>query len=348
MPERICPMCGRSSREVEFIGSLCKDCFVKRYGIARLPEQVEVTYCTSCHAHRTSGRWSDPYPSLEESLTDYLEAYLANKVKPVEPLESVGIDGVRLELQGGTATAYVDLEGSYGDVKVKGTAVVKVMLKPTLCPVCSSRKTGEGYTAVVQLRSYPRSISEVRRLSERVQRIVASIGDDIVKVEERKEGLDVYVREHSAARVLATRLRSEFNAKVIETYKGRGDRLKLYVSVRLATVSPGDVLEVDGTPYFYMGDSQNGLLLINLETGKRAVMTPDELWDQGFKLYEGQNLERMMLLSRQGNRYVLVGDEGSIEVPSDQVEAFTESVNEGDHFLVYLSRRRIYLVRREE
>lgn len=348
MPERICPMCGRSSREVEFIGSLCKDCFVRRNGIARLPEQVEVTYCTSCYAHRASGRWSDPYSSLEESLTDYLEAYLANKVKPVEPLDGVSIDGVRLELQGGAATAYVDLEGSYGNVRVKGTAVVKMLLKPTLCPVCSSRKTGEGYTAVVQVRSHPRPIGEVKHLGERLRRIVASIGDDIVKVEERREGLDVYVREHSAARVLATRLRSEFNAKVIETYKGRGDRLKLYVSVRLATVSPGDVLDVGGMPYFYMGDSQNGLLLVNLDTGKRATMSPEELWDRGFKLYEGQNLERMMLLSKQGNRYVLVGDEGSIEVPSDQVEVFTESVNEGDHFLVYLSRRRIYLVRREE
>lgn len=345
MPEKICPMCGRSSAEVEFIGNLCKDCFVKKYGVAQLPGQVEVTYCTSCHAHRSMGRWSDPYESLEESIADYLEAYLANRVKPVEPIEEVTIKGLRLEIAGKEARAYVDLEGRYGSVTASETAVVKVILKPTLCPICSSRKTGEGYTAVVQVRSYPRPLKgEALR---RLRRIIDSVSEDVVKVKELKEGIDVYMRDHPTARVLAARLRSEFNAKVVETFKGMGEKVKLYVSARLATLSPGDLIEVEGSPMFYLGDTKNGMLLVNLDTGKRVMMSPERLWDSGFSLYQGQNLKSMMLLSRQGNRYVLVSDEDSIEVPSDQVEAFTESLNEGERYLVYLSRRRIYLVRRE-
>lgn len=349
MPERICPMCGRSSSEVEFIGNLCKDCFVKKYGVAQVPQQVEVTYCASCHAHRISGRWSDPYQDLEESLEDFLYAYLSGRVKPVPPIEEVTIKSIRVERAKGAATAYVELQGSYRGVTVEETAVVSLVMKATLCPVCASRRSGEGYTAIVQVRAYPRRIEDVRGLRRALDKLIMSVGDDVVKVEELKEGLDVYLRDHQGARVLASRLRSEFNAKVIETYKGRGDRTRLYVSVRLATVSPGDVLDVGGEPMFYLGDSRNGMLLVDLGTGRRVFRTPDELWSDGFKLYEGPELTGLRLISAQGGTYVFVGDGGeSLEVPKDRVEPFVESLEEGQRFIAFLSRSRVYLLRREE
>jgi len=83
VPERICPMCGRSSKEVPFIGNLCRDCFVKRYGVAQSPSQVEFTYCVSCYAHRAQGRWSAPYPDLRESLRDYVMSQVVPRLRPL-------------------------------------------------------------------------------------------------------------------------------------------------------------------------------------------------------------------------------------------------------------------------
>ncbi len=347
MPERICPMCGRSSNEVPFIGSLCRDCFVKKYGVARAPQSVEFTYCVSCHAHRDRGRWSAPYDDLPESLRDYLIAQLANRVRPVEPIQEVAIVDVELAEGEPPRSAYVRVEGRYNDVVVSDVIVVSVTPRPTLCPICASRKTGSGYSAVVQVRSYPRPLAEDKFSLDLVRRLVESLSDEVIKVKELREGLDVYVRDRSSARTLAARLRAEAGARIIETYKGGGLRSKLYVSVRIPTIAPGDLMSVDGRPMFYLAKTPRGFLLIDLESNGRMVMTPEELWSSEFGPYEGDNVRRAMLLSRQGDRYVFTWDAGSLEVPASQVVILTEDAAEGQEFLVYLSQSRVYILRRE-
>ncbi len=347
MPEKICPMCGRSSAEVPFIGNLCRDCFVKRYGVARAPESLDFSYCVSCNAHRDRGRWSAPYEDVRESLKDYIVAQLATRVRPVEPLSEVVIRDV--ELGDGTPprVAYVKVEGAYGDVRVSDTIVVSITPRPTLCPICASRKTGLGYAAVVQVRSYPRPLSDDEYIVRLVRRLVTSLGDEVVKVEELREGVDVYVRDRSSARTLAARLRAEAGAKVIETFKGGGPSSKLYISARLPTIKPGDVLDLHGRPMFYLTKTPHGFLLIDLDSGARRVLSPEELWSADFRPYDGSNVRRAMLLSREGDRYVFTWEGGSLEVPASDVTLLTEEAVEGQEFLVYLSRRRVYVLRRE-
>ncbi len=53
----------------------------------------------------------------------------------------------------------------------------------------------------------------------RVIRRNRSIAGFIVKVDESREGLDIYLTDQTAARMLAGKLRSEFSAEVKESYK---------------------------------------------------------------------------------------------------------------------------------
>ncbi|MGC9071477.1 MAG: NMD3-related protein [Acidilobus sp.] len=340
-------MCGRSSREVPFIGNLCKDCFVKRHGVATAPQSIEFTYCPSCYAHRERGRWSPPYEDLRSSLTDYLISHLTSRVKPVEPLEEVAIADIRLGEGEPPRTAYVTVEGRYDDVSVTDVIVVTVDPRATLCPVCSSRRTGGGYTAVVQVRSYPRLLKGEKETQDLVRRLIDSVGDEVVKVEELGEGIDVYLRDHSSARALAARFRSEAGAKVIETFKGTRSRSRLYVSVRIPTIRPGDVVDFGGRPMFYLASVPRGFLMVDLETGGRRTVSPDELWSSDFSLYDGSNLRRAILLSRAGDYYVFFWEGGSLEVQAKDVIILTEEASEGQEFLVYLSRRKVYVLRRE-
>ncbi len=348
MPERICPVCGRSSTEVPFIGSLCRDCFVKRYGVARAPEQVEFTYCRSCLAYKYQGRWSDPYMSLDDSLADYLTSLLTQRSKPVEPLESLTVRSIRIERHEGGLAALVTYEGSYRDITVEEVKVIRVVARPTLCPVCASRRSGEGYRAVVQIRAYPRPLSEDREVRRLVDSIAKSLSDEIVKAESVKGGVDIYLRDVQAARAMVARLRSEAMIRLVETVKGSGPKAKLYVSARIATIRPGDVIEFMGSPHLFLSETPHGLLLVDLRSGSRKFIRPEELWSHGFKPYEGPELHKYMLLSRGGDLVVLVGPEGSLEVPKSQLEAFVENLQEGQEFLVYLGDRRVYLLRRED
>ena len=347
MPEKICPMCGRSSREVPFIGNLCADCFVKRYGVAYVPKSIEFVYCRSCFAHKDQGRWSDPYESLVESLIDYLTSKLALKLRPVPPIEEVEISSVRVERAEGGAVARVRLEGRYGDVRVGDEVLVAVQERAGLCPICASRRTGGGYRAVVQLRAYPTSMSESPSLRSDVDKVVRSLGDEVVKVEDVREGVDVYLRDVQAARSLAMRLRAQWKARVVETVKGGGRGAKLYVSVRLASIAPGDVIEFQGHPALYLADSHSGLLLVDLDTGRRLSVSVEELWAEGFRPYAGEGLRRLMVISRTGGSTVMSdGTSNFVEVPDGQMESFVDEVREGQEFLVYLSSKRVYLIKR--
>ncbi|WP_162200648.1 NMD3-related protein [Aeropyrum camini] len=50
----VCPSCGRPL-EGKGVRRLCPDCYVERYGVARLPETIRFVYCRDCGAYRYQG-----------------------------------------------------------------------------------------------------------------------------------------------------------------------------------------------------------------------------------------------------------------------------------------------------
>ncbi len=358
--ERICPRCGRSSAEVEFIGSFCKDCYVDLYGVARIPGRVEFTYCQYCGRYKYQGGWNEPTGSLEDTLKDYLHMFLTRKLRPSKDLKEAWIEDIELERPftgPGIYPVRVLLEGEADGVVVSEEKIVTVKANAAVCPICTNRITKRGYNAVIQIRSSSGKIDDRARkkIDNVLARISPRLADSIIAVEEQREGYDILISDPSIARMIAAKLRSNLMAKVIETFKliGRnpdGSRKgRLTISVRIPDIYPGDLLLIDDRPYYFLAYSRGGALMVNLDTGREEFFNSDTLWSTGFKPYPGGvQLRRFMLLSRGPKTTVFLdaetGYERVVEVPSGSVKVYVGDFAEGREYKVFLTKNRVYVV----
>lgn len=218
----VCPSCGRPL-EGKGVRRLCPDCYVERYGVARLPETIRFVYCRDCGAYRYQGGWNEGLESAEDTLREYLHMVLTMRMKPTEAVEEAWVESIEL-MQGfegpGLYTVLVTIAGRAGGRDLVERRTVSVEASQALCPRCTARSTGRGFEAEVRVRSTAGSLGgDVKAGVARVIRRNRSIAGFIVKVDESREGLDIYLTDQTAARMLAGKLRSEFSAEVKESYK---------------------------------------------------------------------------------------------------------------------------------
>jgi nonsense-mediated mRNA decay protein 3 len=357
---RRCPRCGRE--DVDFVGPLCRDCYREVYGLARLPGRVDYVYCGVCGSYKLQGGWNQPTGGPEESLHEYLTLLLTQKIRPTEHVEEAWVEGVEL-LQPFHGTGLHQVKVKVG-ARASGSTiydevVIEVNAKPGVCPLCTAKATARGYEAIVQVRSSEGRLSpELKRSIESfLRRLDKRLSDAVVKVEERKEGIDLFVYDHASARMIASKIRSAFMGKSVETYKliGRkpdGSRKgRLTVAVRIPDIQPGELVEVGGRPTLYLARARGGGLFVDLKTGREVLISADELWERGFrKLGEPAEVRRVMLLSRNGPTTVFLDSELGytrvIEFSSRDVRVYVDDFREGNEYLAYMAGRRIYIIRK--
>ena len=195
---RVCPSCGRTV-EVTVRG-LCPECFPKVYGVARLPERVEVPVCRYCGRILLGGRWVAA-GSFEDAV-ESVARYTLSRARPVEPLDSVELSGVGYETRPDwTTRVHLVIRGRYRGVIVVGGSDLVVQLRPSICPLCKTRVSGE-YDTVLSILDAPPSLEdEVLALVE--ERGLVSQLVDIIRV---KEGLNIYFTNRGAASKLVKML----------------------------------------------------------------------------------------------------------------------------------------------
>ncbi len=363
---RVCPRCGRGSGEVAFIGPLCRDCYVEVVGVARLPPMVHFVYCQYCGRYKYQGGWNEPTGGLEDTLRDFLYVYLTRKLRPTEHVDEAWIDEVRFErsvVGPGIYRAIVRVSGRAGSVIASEERIVNVKVDAAVCPLCTNRITKRGYNAIIQVRSSSGRLSDSlrRRVEEYLRReIEGRLSDSIIGVEEHREGFDLLVSDPSSARMIASKLRSAFMAKTVETYKlvGRNQdgsrRGRLTISVRIPEIEPGDLIDIGGRPHLFIAQGRGGSpIMVDLTTGREYSVDPDNLWEQGFRRHpEGAETRRYMLLSKSPRTVVFLdadtGYSSVVEVPSRDVRVYVDDFSEGGVFKVFISGRRVYVIGREE
>ncbi|MEB3845216.1 MAG: 60S ribosomal export protein NMD3 [Desulfurococcales archaeon] len=204
---RICPLCGRETRHT--IQGLCPQCYVEKYGLVRFPEIVEYEICRYCGSIRIGDRWVH-VSSFEEGI-ETIVAHIASRQKlpPGFKLLSAGIERYRTQPNWRTKADIV-IVASYEGETVYQRGTVTVQFKPSVCPVCKIRVSGE-YDTLLQVRG---RIPE--RIEEKIVEITASLGlqDSLVDVIPSKEGVDVYFTHTGAARKLARKLANTYGGVI--------------------------------------------------------------------------------------------------------------------------------------
>jgi len=358
---RVCPVCGRTSDEVPFIGGLCRDCYVERIGVAVVPRRIRFVYCQYCGSYKYQGGWNRGLGTVEETLLEYAHIVLSKRLKPTREIVEAWIEDIRLDRPftgPGLYRLLVRLVGrSREGVEARQEVVVEVRADASVCPACTARITKRGYEAIVQIRG------STGRLGERYRREVRGflegldphLREAIVKTEEGRDGIDLYVLDHTSARVIASKVRAAFMGRTIDPYKLIGRRPdgkrrgRLTVSVRIPEIEPGQVLLIGGRETLFLGRTRRGGLFVDMRSGEQFELDAETLWERGFTPHPGGAPERrLMLLSRSGGTYVFLdaetGYQRVLEYPGEYVHVYTETLEEGRLYRAFQAGRRLYIL----
>ncbi len=203
-----CIKCGVKRGERPFVGAVCIECYEPK---VKVPSKVEVKQCSRCKRYWIKGEWSRDEKALE--------GWIAGKVKGsfVKALPLLEEDKV-----------VVYFEADDGSIFSKAYPV-KFTVKRVMCEECS-RIAGGYFEAIIQLRG------DWERIREIAPHIVRALRKKtfLTKVEEKKEGIDLYVGSSKAAYEVVTSLGVTY--KISKKLHGMKEGKRLYrttFSIRL-------------------------------------------------------------------------------------------------------------------
>jgi len=210
--EKICPSCGARSSSKNFLGAFCIDCLSKKIEIS-LPSKFEFQKCKRCgkinlgdwreatnsrqaakgpfFATNLSQRTNGPFArSANRRAKNWSESELTHKI-----LKSAkgSFENARAEFTADglcVLTFIVKKDSSFIETK----RVVPIEFLPAICTDCT-RSSGGYYEAIIQIRG---DEERVKKFQEKFLRDI-SRASFVSKIEEMKEGADIYVGSKAAA-----------------------------------------------------------------------------------------------------------------------------------------------------
>ncbi len=192
MSELLCPKCGATSDEKDFIESFCVDCYPVKI---TCPTKLRITQCNRCEKIRISGEW---IKFSRKAISDYV----VRKCKG-------NFDSGEFDMDEQIAEFKVGKDGSTATIKKR----IILEMEPTLCLFCS-RASGGYFQGIIQLRG------NERRIEKWADMIYGKLKNKtfIAKEEEKHGGLDIYVGSSKAV----VELLSEMKVKATITTKLAG------------------------------------------------------------------------------------------------------------------------------
>ena len=201
---KVCPRCGRTEKEVPFIGFLCRDCYLETHDVVHIPH-LELKVCPTC-GRVYVGRW---VPFSLDVLRSWVRKHVKADVD--DAFVSVGMRG-KLERP---LRVTILVSGSIEGVPVQVSREVEIPVVYQQCPDCA-RRAGGYYEAVVQIRG-----ADVERAADILRRWISRSGGQgayVAREVRRKEGIDIYVGSRKLAEKLAARLARTFQAETKRSY----------------------------------------------------------------------------------------------------------------------------------
>ncbi|NYT03537.1 MAG: hypothetical protein GKC00_02395 [Candidatus Methanofastidiosa archaeon] len=228
----------------------CKECYLRESFQFSIPARIKVPYCKSCNSYYTN-RWN----TLEDK-TSFVNEIIKNNVSSNREIDFVPEfskknnkkiqSKIEFAEEGNITKVNTIIRPFHDDPSFDMNASTEILLSGEQCQRCS-RFYGGYYEAILQIRNEEKKI-ELEKAND-IMEIIDELSDRLIskdrmafiaRVEELKEGIDVYMGSLSAARKIANDLIKRFSGSMGESHKLMGlDRdsgKKIYrttVTVRL-------------------------------------------------------------------------------------------------------------------
>ena len=202
---KFCVKCGKETKKL--IDGLCADCYFQSQGVI-VPKKVSIQLCSRCGAIKWHGVWTKSDFPPEYFLTHDL----LSKIKVPEEAELEDVEILKLGKLGKVKITLSVLGKTFEQIK----PVFLEVLKGT-CKDCA-RHLARAPKVIIQLRTK----HNVREFVEDVLKFSEKYRTNIIKVEQQKNGLDIFLSNKEAGKHLAYELRKEFNCRMSESVKQYG------------------------------------------------------------------------------------------------------------------------------
>jgi nonsense-mediated mRNA decay protein 3 len=252
---RFCYRCGAPETDKgPSIHGMCQSCFVKENPLLTAPAEIELNICGRCKAYFIGKVWHEP-SSKESALEEAARAAVLSELRfakltpgGMKFLRNNEVKELELSIEtkpiAGEVIVDVRARGKVNELQVNPQVEhVTITVKPRwiTCDVCGLLSAGH-HEAILQVRGRDMSSEkrqEIRLLLEKSSEEAHKKDRSafISKLDEKREGLDVYVNPAGLARRMASMLRVKFGAEIVETAKligvdrDRGGVRKFKISV---------------------------------------------------------------------------------------------------------------------
>lgn len=202
LKSRFCAKCGTSAKD-----SLCADCFLEMHPI-RIPRKTVIKYCTKCGSVFSDGIWIKPSKSLEK----YLLRRVIDRLKLPEGIELIEANIIKKGAQGKLKFTF-----KFGDSRLVEEYNAQLILDKSCCPECS-REISTSWLAKLQLRTD----KDVKSFVEIASKLAKKRGKFIVKAEEQRQGIDLYISSKDIAMRLVNSFKKKLNCRMKMSTKQHG------------------------------------------------------------------------------------------------------------------------------
>ncbi|MFH1473312.1 MAG: 60S ribosomal export protein NMD3 [Candidatus Aenigmatarchaeota archaeon] len=191
---KFCFLCGKNTEEL--VEGYCEDCYNKEFNLIEVPEKMTFTVCKRCDRIKHRNNWEEI--EVGELLRD--------KIKIMGKNVSIKIN--KNDVLHVIAKGYLK-----GSKKIKEKEEHVIALKPIkkVCIDCS-RRSGGYFEAVIQLRG--NTAEAMNFIDDQIIR-----ENKTFRVEELKNGMDIYLADNNFADRVANELKKKFDAEVKKNYK---------------------------------------------------------------------------------------------------------------------------------
>lgn len=354
---KTCIVCGRDSISKLFVGSLCLDCFIDKYGLVDHKSlELEINMCKRCGSLKYKGKWVS-----DKSIEDVIYELLQSQLKPSnDAVKELSIESIRISrLQGLDLMAIVSLNAvlltDRGYKAVRKSLEIPVKVKYALCPECI-RLASKSWSAVLQIRSSGKTLTHLQldNLRRFLSKIPYGLRKSIVEIEDVKGGIDIKISDQQSARIIASKMKREFLAKITETHKVIGreksgkPKTRMTISIRLPSVEVGDTIRLSDGSIGTIKDLGNGRIIIDTGSKSKLTISQKDLWERktGPDIIEripASELEEALVFSvtpKHVSFMLLSSGYEIVEYTKDKIKILGGEISEGKTVRVYRDREK--------
>lgn len=195
-----CFLCGK--RTEKLIEGYCEECYNKKFSLIELPKSFSITACSKCDLVKIANKWQKFEP----------EKFFKQKSKicgKIDKLEIKKQDNVFKIICSGYLNGSEKLKEEMYEVCVK--------LNKIICPACS-RLYGGYYEAILQLRGKISS-NILDFISKKSRNLLLTDKKAFYRVEQKKEGINIYFGSKGSANHIALELKNRFGCEIKRSFK---------------------------------------------------------------------------------------------------------------------------------